>query len=117
MKYTVCKKDELNDGEMKAFTLNKKSIVVVKTKGGEVYALRNVCPHKGPALSLGSLDSTCTATEPGEYLLEKEGEVLKCPWHSWEFDVKTGCSLFDPENIKVKTYEVTVKENTVFVHM
>ncbi|MDX5475009.1 MAG: Rieske (2Fe-2S) protein [Bacillaceae bacterium] len=117
MKYSVCKESEIKSGEMKAITLNSKSIVVVKSKNGEIYALRNVCPHKGPALSLGSLDSTCMASEPGEYLLEKEGEVLKCPWHSWEFDIKTGCSLFDPENVKVKTYEVSVEEDTVFVHV
>lgn len=117
MKYTVCKEEELKDGEMKAFTIEKKSIVVIRSKSGEFYALRNVCPHKGPALSLGSLDSNCNANEPGEYLLEKEGEVLKCPWHSWEFDIKTGCSLFDPENVRVKTYELSVEENTVFVHI
>ncbi|WP_209124159.1 Rieske (2Fe-2S) protein [Alkalihalobacillus sp. BA299] len=116
-KYTACKAEEIKNGDMKAFTFNKKSIVVVRSKNGELYALRNVCPHKGPALSLGSVDATCTATEPGEYTLEKEGEVLKCPWHSWEFDIKTGCSLFDPENVKVKTYDVTVEDDTIFVHM
>jgi nitrite reductase/ring-hydroxylating ferredoxin subunit len=117
MKHTICKADELQKGEMKEFTLEKKSIVVIHSKNGEYYALRNVCPHKGPALSDGSLDGTCMGTEPGEYALEKDGEVLKCPWHSWEFDIKTGCSLFDPENVKVKTFDVTVEEGTVFINL
>ncbi|WP_202079032.1 Rieske (2Fe-2S) protein [Caldalkalibacillus salinus] len=113
MKYTVCREDELKHGEMKEVTVNKKPIVVIRSSSGDVYALRNVCPHKGPALSKGSLDGTCTATEPGEYTLEKAGEILKCPWHSWEFDIKTGCSLFDPENVKVMTYNVTIESGHI----
>ncbi|WP_102264452.1 Rieske (2Fe-2S) protein [Mesobacillus jeotgali] len=117
MKYTVCKAEELKTGQMKAFTVDRKSIVVIRSQNGEVYALRNVCPHKGPALSDGSLDGTCLASEPGEYNLEKVGEVLKCPWHNWEFDIKTGCSLFDPENVRVKTFDVLEEEGTVFVQV
>lgn len=117
MKYTVCRVEDLKAGQMKAFTVDRKSIVVIRSNSGEVYALRNVCPHKGPALSEGSLDGTCTATEPGEYNLEKVGEVLKCPWHNWEFDIRTGCSLFDPERVKVKTFQVTEEDGTVFVEV
>jgi nitrite reductase (NADH) small subunit len=117
MGYPVCKAEELKTGQMKAVSIENKAIVVVRSQEGELYALRNVCPHKGPALSDGSLDGTCTATEPGEYKLEKVGEVLKCPWHNWEFDIKTGCSLFNPEKVKVKTYEVKEENGTVVVHV
>jgi nitrite reductase/ring-hydroxylating ferredoxin subunit len=117
MKHIVCKDQDLKCGEMKAFTLENKSIVIARSKNGEFYALRNVCPHKGPALSLGSLDGSCTSYQPGEYILEKDREVIKCPWHSWEFDIKTGCSLFDPESVRVKTYEVTVEDGTVFIQI
>lgn len=117
MKYSVCNTKELKIGEMKAVTIERKSIVVIRSQNGDLYALRNVCPHKGPALSDGSLEGTCTGDEPGEYNLEKMGEILKCPWHNWEFDIKTGCSLFDPENVRVKTYSVTEEEGTVYVQV
>lgn len=117
MKHEVCKTSDLENGDMKAITLERKPIVVIRSKDGEFYALRNVCPHKGPALSDGMLDGTCTATEPGEYNLEKDGEVLKCPWHSWEFDIKTGCSIFAPEKVKVKKYDVYVENDTVYLHI
>ncbi|WP_370221693.1 Rieske (2Fe-2S) protein [Cytobacillus sp.] len=117
MKYSVCKAADLQLGQMKAFTVEHKSIVVVRSQEGDLYALRNVCPHKGPALSDGSLDGTCTANEPGEYTLEKVGEVIKCPWHNWEFDIKTGCSIFDPENVRVKTFDVIEEEGTVFIQV
>jgi nitrite reductase (NADH) small subunit len=45
------------------------------------------------------------------------GEILKCPWHNWEFDIKTGCSLFDPENVRIKTYNVKEEEGTVYVEV
>lgn len=117
MKQVVCKDEDLKHGEMRAFTFERKSILIARSRSGEYYALRNVCPHKGPALSLGSIDVSCTSTQPGEYLLESDREVIKCPWHSWEFDMKTGCSLFDPENVRVKTYHVTVEDGTVFIQL
>ena len=33
---------------------------------------------------------------PGEYERGGDGEVIRCPWHGWEFEVKTGRSWFDP---------------------
>ncbi|PLT35184.1 Rieske (2Fe-2S) protein [Bacillus sp. V5-8f] len=117
MRHPVCEEALLKPGEMKAVNIERTPIVVIRSKTGEIFALRNVCPHKGPALSDGSLDGTCSASEPGEYNLEKDGEILKCPWHSWEFDIRTGCSLFDPDRVRVKTYQVTSEEGTIFVHV
>jgi nitrite reductase (NADH) small subunit len=117
MKHLVCKDDQLQLGEMKSLNFDRTPVVVIRSKNGELFALRNVCPHKGPALSDGSLDGTCTAINPGEYNFVKDGEILKCPWHSWEFDIRTGCSLFDPNNVRVKTYKVSEEEGNVFVHL
>ena len=53
MGYSVCKAEELKTGQMKAVSIENKAIVVVRSQEGELYALRNVCPHKGPARSDG----------------------------------------------------------------
>ena len=46
---------------------------------------------------------------PGEYLWAREGEILRCPWHGWEFDLTTGCAICEPDRTRVRTYEVTVE--------
>jgi 3-phenylpropionate/trans-cinnamate dioxygenase ferredoxin subunit len=40
--------------------------------------------------------------------LERVGEMLRCPWHGWEFDIKTGQSWCHPESVKARTYQVAV---------
>ena len=37
----------------------------------------------------------------------RAGEILKCTWHQWEFDIKTGQTLYDP-TLRVRTYRVEV---------
>lgn len=49
-------------------------IVAVFNVGGQFYALDGVCPHQGGPLGKGCL----------------EGSVVTCPWHGWQFDVRTG---------------------------
>ena len=34
--------------------------------------------------------------------------MLRCPWHGWEFDIKTGQSWCHPESVKARTYKVEV---------
>ena len=46
---------------------------------------------------------------PGEYRLARRGEILRCPWHGWEFDIRTGQSWCDPDSIRARTYQVTVQ--------
>jgi 3-phenylpropionate/trans-cinnamate dioxygenase ferredoxin subunit len=46
---------------------------------------------------------------PGEYRYSRPGEMLRCPWHGWEFDVRTGRSWFDPARTRVRRFEVAVE--------
>jgi 3-phenylpropionate/trans-cinnamate dioxygenase ferredoxin subunit len=77
--------------------------------GGEFYALANQCPHRGAPLCEGRITGLKTSPEPGEITLEREGEILKCPWHGWEFDITNGQSVVNPEKIRTMTYDVTVE--------
>ena len=65
---------------------------------GALFAIRNQCPHMGGDL--------------GEGLLT--GDVVRCPWHGWKFNVKTGQSP-DTEVVGVRTYEVRVEGEDVYV--
>ncbi len=50
-----------------------------------------------------------TAEKPYQPVLQREGEILRCPWHGWEFDLTTGRSVFMPEEVRVKCYPVAVQ--------
>ena len=99
---------EIKPGERKIVEAEGKSIGVFNVQG-TFYALRNICPHQGAPLCLGSLKGTTLPSAPGEYIWAREGEILRCPWHGWEFDVTNGRSIFNPHQVRVKSYEVTVE--------
>ncbi len=82
--------------------------ICVFNVNGEHYALINRCPHEGAALSYGPVVGCFESKRPGEYALTRHGEMLRCPWHGWEFDIKTGQSWCHPESVKARTYKVEV---------
>jgi len=65
---------------------------------GELHALEGVCPHRGGPLGQGSL----------------QGAVLVCPWHSWEFDCRTGENTWDSAT-RVNRVPVTVEGDDVLI--
>ena len=100
--------DEIGLGQRKIVEANGISIGVFNVNG-VYYALRNRCPHQGAPLCQGSLKGTTLPSQPGEYVWSREGEILRCPWHGWEFDVRTGRSLCNPQKMRVRTYDVTLE--------
>ncbi len=77
--------------------------------GDEYFGLRNRCPHQGGPLCAGKRFGSLRASQPGEYEFSREGEFARCPWHGWEFDIRTGQSWFDPQRTRVKAYAVEVE--------
>jgi 3-phenylpropionate/trans-cinnamate dioxygenase ferredoxin subunit len=105
---------ELPPGQRKIVTIAGREIGVFNLNGS-FYALRNVCPHRNGPLCYGRLRPLVVS--PGVYQLdhEREDEILKCPWHQWEFDIKTGQALYDP-NLRVKTYRVTQEGDDIVLY-
>jgi nitrite reductase/ring-hydroxylating ferredoxin subunit len=109
-RYIVGKVSELPPGERKIVEVQGRSIGVFNVHG-TYYALRNSCPHQGAPLCRGAITGMTVPSKPGEYMWAREGEILRCPWHGWEFDVTSGRSVCNPHRTRVKTYEVTVEED------
>jgi 3-phenylpropionate/trans-cinnamate dioxygenase ferredoxin subunit len=82
---------------------------------GTYRALRNRCPHQGGPLAEGRIDPLIEGSAPGEYLLSPDREVVRCPWHQWEFDVDSGLSPADPRRYRVRAYDVTVQNGRVYL--
>ncbi len=76
---------------------------------GDYYALQNRCPHQGAPLCSGWICGTLVATRAFDYVYARDGEIIKCPWHGWEFEIATGRTYFNPHRMRVKTYDVTVE--------
>ena len=83
---------------------------------GSYYALQNHCPHQGAPVCMGDIDGTNLPSHPNEYRWGRKGEILRCPWHGWEFEISTGQSLFEPQ-IKLKTFVVEVEGSKIIIHL
>ena len=109
--HVVARTDEIPPGGRKIVEVAGRSIGVFNL-GGEFFALRNQCPHAGGPLCEGILSGFLRSDAPGEYDYVRRGEILRCPWHQWEFDVRTGQSWFDPVKTRVRRYETSIEPSS-----
>ncbi len=108
-KHVIGRAGEIPPGSRRIVEAEGRSIGVFNVQGS-YYALRNSCPHQAAPLCLGSIKGMTMPSKPGEYIWARDGEIVRCPWHGWEFDILTGRSIFNPHKMRVKTYEVTVEQ-------
>jgi len=108
-RHVVCSVEELPSGDKTIVEAGGLSIGVFNLDG-EYYALNNVCPHQLAPLCMGDQTGLVTAdgVDAEQYQYERPGEIVTCPWHNWEFDIKTGQSVFNP-HLKTRTYDVEVE--------
>jgi 3-phenylpropionate/trans-cinnamate dioxygenase ferredoxin subunit len=106
--HVVARVQDIPPGARKVVEVAGRSIGVFNVDG-RFYALRNRCPHQGGPLCEGFLIGALSSTGPGEYE-HRPGDVhVRCPWHGWEFDLRTGASWFDPQRTRVARYDVSVQ--------
>lgn len=117
MREVVFKKEDIDPGKMKSALLGKIPIVVCRTKDGEFYAYANRCLHQGAPLSEGVLCGDTKRTDiHGNYEYIRDGEILRCPWHGLEYDIKNdGCMLAEPDK-KLRSFNVKIEGDHVIVH-
>ena len=106
--HVVATLGEIPPGGRKITEVEGRSIGVFNLDG-KFFALLNRCPHQGGPLCLGQQSGLRQARVPGEYSYSRIGEIVRCPWHGWEFDLKTGRSWFDPVRTRVRSYRVRVQ--------
>ena len=107
-RHIVARAAELPPGTRKLVRVGSRDIVVLNV-AGELFALSDACPHKGGSLCEGRLTGLIESNEPGAYRYSRVGEIIRCPWHGWEFDVRTGKSWCDPERMRLRSYEVAIE--------
>jgi nitrite reductase/ring-hydroxylating ferredoxin subunit len=113
-KHVVAPVADIPPGGRKLVEVNGRAIVVFNLNG-EFFALNNRCPHRGGNLSQGVTTSLVESAEPGQYRTSRPGEIIRCPWHSWEFDIRTGKSWCDPDKIKARRFGVSVEKGAKLI--
>jgi 3-phenylpropionate/trans-cinnamate dioxygenase ferredoxin subunit len=106
-KHVVAAVDEIKPGARKLARVSNRDIVVFNLNG-EFVAISNRCPHRGASLCEGRLTGLVESSGPGAYSYSRQGEIIRCPWHGWEFDLRTGKSWCDPSKVRVGNYSVAV---------
>jgi nitrite reductase/ring-hydroxylating ferredoxin subunit len=107
-RYIVGRASEYPPGSRRIVELGGRSVGVFNVDG-KFYALRNVCPHRGAELCKGYVSHAVSSSTPGAYEWDGSTPILRCPWHGWEFDMRTGESWLDPARVKVRGYPVHVE--------
>jgi len=107
-KHVVAPVSEIPPGSRRLVDAGGRAILVFNLDG-EFFALNNRCPHRGGSLCDGIVTGLVLSDEPGRYEYTRRGEIVRCPWHSWEFDIRTGQSWCDPKKVRVRQYGVTVE--------
>lgn len=109
--YRVAALAELPPGSRKIVQAAGKSIGLFNVDG-VLRAVLNVCPHELAPVCLGRVGGTTLPSAPGEYLWGREGEILACPWHGWEFDLLTGECLTDRRRLRLYDVQVQTAQHT-----
>jgi nitrite reductase (NADH) small subunit len=94
---TVARVDDIPPGTVAAVQLDGEDIALANVDG-RFFATQGHCLHLSGPLGEGRLD----------------GPVLSCPWHGWQYDVRTGENEFD-RAIQLRTFETRVEDGEVKV--
>jgi 3-phenylpropionate/trans-cinnamate dioxygenase ferredoxin subunit len=113
-RHVVARASDIPPGSRRLVNVAGRDIVVFNLDG-ELFALSDKCPHRGGSLSKGKLTGLVESSAPGTYRYSRPGEIIRCPWHNWEFDVRTGRSWCDPKRLRLMNYAVSVEAGATLV--
>lgn len=102
-------------GSRQFFSVDRLDICVLRLPDGDFRAVLNRCPHKGAPIGQGPLGGTWAPSAPGELVFERAGEILACPWHGREFDLRTGNEIYCSSPARLRLYPVIVEDGMVTI--
>ncbi|OGD97018.1 hypothetical protein A3H87_01925 [Candidatus Curtissbacteria bacterium RIFCSPLOWO2_02_FULL_42_37] len=91
--------NDIPEGELKKVDFNGEPLALYKLDG-KIFATSNICTHVGCEL---------------DHNYAMHGEVVECTCHGSQFNIKTGANVLPPAAEPLKTYQVSVEDEDVFV--
>ena len=107
--------EDFPTGRYRLFQVGRREIGVVRLADGTVHATLNRCPHRGAPVCRGVVTGTLLPSDPDDLKLGLEGEVVRCPWHGYEFSVRNGECLFTGEGMRLRMFPAAVRNGRVQV--
>ena len=108
--------DDFQVGKLRQVDLAGKDIVIVRRSDDQFYAVTSRCPHQGAPLCLGDVDGTFLPSRPGEFSFGMEGQIIRCPYHGYEYDLETGLPAFNEGvNERLVSYDTVTRDGRVLV--
>jgi nitrite reductase/ring-hydroxylating ferredoxin subunit len=117
LKHLVCKIDELKPGEKQLIHINRTPVIVARNSDTGISAFYGRCPHHGADFNRSDLTYETVSDDPGQYGICRINEIIRCPWHGFEYDTKSGESIVDPKNLRMKTYKAYIEEENIVVEI
>ncbi len=103
------------EGERRLVELGGHTIGVFRLDG-EFFALADRCPHRGaPLCSSGEVVNAVEGVGH-EARMTREGALVRCPWHKWDFDIATGRCTVDAR-LRVRRYPAWVEGDDLVVSL
>lgn len=108
--YMAALSSSLKRGGLRRQILLGEPVMLGRAQDGTVFALRDICPHRGVPLSAGRF---------------VEDGTVECPYHGWRFRADGVCSLIpslvdgqniDPTRMKVRSYPVKEQDGLIWVY-
>jgi nitrite reductase/ring-hydroxylating ferredoxin subunit len=95
----VAEAAEMQPGESRVVEICGREYALFNVDG-EFFCLDNECPHRDGPLGEGDL----------------EDDVVICPWHAWQINVRTGEVLYN-SSVCVRTHACKVEDGAVLIEV
>ena len=95
----VARTDQLPPGRKMLVELGQFERILLVNLDGSYYAVEELCPHSGAALSEGELSGT----------------NVECPLHGSIYNVETGKVLSPPSDADLIVYQVRVEHEDILI--
>ena len=111
--YFAALSSDLKPGRLARYELLGEPVLLGRSGGGQLFALRDICPHRAAPLSAGAFHREASGAE-----------TVECPYHGWRFGADGACAAIpslvadqdmDVGRIRVRRYPVAESQGLVFV--
>lgn len=114
----VCKVADVAEGRLTPARLGRAKLLLTRLGNGTIRAVAARCPHQGADLEAGCVAAFVDSDRPNELAITKGREVLRCPWHGFEFDLASGEAAVPPpehRNMKLRMFAVEIEGDEVVI--
>jgi phenylpropionate dioxygenase-like ring-hydroxylating dioxygenase large terminal subunit len=100
---------DVRPGQLRHYEILGEPLVLGRTRAGEAFALRDVCPHRAAPLSAGRI---------------VEDGLVECPYHGWRYRTDGACAAIpslvegqdvDIGRIRVRAYPIAESQGLIFI--